>query len=327
MTTVLPSEPEAKVEATDATSKPASGFQRALKRAEAGVLIVTVASLISSALYFLVATKGLDLVVWFEKVQPVYPTADTDNLGLPLTFQNESAPAVTLIKVNVSNLGDAAIGTQQSLWQLTISEPKASRLELVGSPTTSSDRIGLAEMSQSTRHAYSVQVGVLEPRARVEFWLMAVHDRGVRVSPDVSTSLAGLPRPQKTADSLAERLGQKLLPFMIPLSTIGFVLIAFYDLRDRSGRLALARDTQKQLREQQRRQSEGEPATESQRVTDAHLAQVGKIVERLEASDWRRSPGAKTRALLANGIGIVIGGVIVGGISANVLGWVMSWFV
>jgi hypothetical protein len=68
-----------------------------VRRAELLVLIATVAGLISSALYFLVATEGLDLVVWLEKVQRLYPSAETADLALPLAFQNEPAPAVTLL--------------------------------------------------------------------------------------------------------------------------------------------------------------------------------------------------------------------------------------
>ena len=329
MATLPPPEPGTAVgTAADQLPGPVSGFQRLLKWAEVMALIATVAGLISSALYFFVAARGLDLVVWFEEVQQVYPSAETGDLALPLAFQNEPAPAVTVIKVNVSNLGDGAIGSQENLWQLTIEEPKASRLELVSTLEPNSDRIPLMEIAQSTRNAYSVRIGVLERRAGVEFWLMAIHDPAVRVRPTVSTSLAGLPRPETTEDPLYARLGDKLMPFMIPLSALGFLYIAVQDLRDRSTRLREARDVMEQMQEQRRKQDlEGAAVDDDQYVSDDHLERVHRIVQHWEARDWRSSRWAMTRALAANGLGIVIGAAVLGGISANVLGWIMTWFV
>ena len=329
MTTLSPSEPGKSADATVAqVPSPVSTFQCVLKFAEVGVLIMTVAGLISSALYFFVATRGLDLVVWFEKVQRVYPSADGNDLVLPLTFQNEPARAVTLVKVNVTNLGESAIGSQESLWQLTISEPKASRLELVSKPKPSSDRISLMEMAQTTPNAYSVQLGVLERGARVEFWLMAIHDPAVRIRPEVATSLAGLPRPEKTESPLSTRLGTKLLPFMIPLSALGFVLIAVQDLRDRRRNLREARDLMSQMQEQRRQQDlESGAVAEAEYISDDHLSRVHTIVQHWERRDWRRSRWAMTRAFAANGVGVIIGGVMLGAMSANVLGWLMSWFI
>ena len=329
MATLPSSEPGASVgTAAGQMPGPTSRFQRLLKWAEVMALIATVAGLISSALYFFVAARGLDLVVWLEKVQRVYPSAETDNLPLPLAFQNEPALAVTMVKVNVSNLGDGAIGSQENLWQLTLTEPKASRLELVGSLERSSDRIQLMEIPQPARNAYSVRIGVLERRAGVEFWLMAIHDPAVRVRPTVSTSLAGLPRPETTEDPLYARLGAKLTPFMIPLSALGFLYIAVKDLRERSTGLRQARDLMQEMQEQRRKQDlEGVSVDDDQYVSDDKLARVHRIVQHWEARDWRSSRWAMARALAGNGAGIVIGAAMLGGFSANVLGWIMTWFV
>ena len=258
-------------------------------------------------------------MVWFEKMQRVYPSAETDNLALPLAFQNEPALAVTMIKVNVSNLGDGAIGSQENLWQLTLAEPKASRLELVGTLEPSSDRVQLMEIPQPARNAYSVRIGVLERRAGVEFWLMAIHDPAVRVRPNVSTSLAGLPRPETTEDPLWARLGDKLMPFMIPLSALGFLYIAVQDLRDRSTGLRQARDVMQEMQEQRRKQDlEGGAVDKDQFISDDHLKRVQRIVQQWEARDWQSSRWAMTRALAANGVGIVIGAAVLGAMSANV---------
>ena len=328
MTTLLSSQPGKSVDTTvGEVSVPPSRFQRVVKRAELVVLIATGAGLISSALYVLVGSKGLDLVVWFERVQSVYPSAETDGLALPLAFQNELAGAVTLIKVNVSNLGEGAIGSQETLWQLTISEPNASRLELVGKLKPSSDRISLKEIAQSTRNAYSVQLGVLERRARLEFWLMAIHDPGIRVDPDVSTTLVGLPRPDETRLSLSERLGEKLQWLMIPLWTLGFLTIAVHDLRGTLTNLREARELLKQMQEERQKQDEGGAVAEGESISDQHLTRVQNLVHDWEARDWRRSRWTMTRAFVSNGVGIILGAVMGGAFSAYLLGWMMAWFI
>jgi hypothetical protein len=169
---------------------------------------------------------------------------------------------------------------------------------------------------------------VLEHRARLEFWLMAIHDPAVRVNPDASTSLAGLPRPEKTRAALHERLGEKLVPFMIPLSALGFLYIAIHDLRGRSRFLREARNLLKEMEEQREKQLlHGGPVAEEENVSDDQLARIRSIVERLEAGDWRRSRWATTKVVAGQIVAIIFGAFMVGGFSAYGLGWIMAWFI
>jgi hypothetical protein len=302
-----------------------------LKWVEVGVLVATVAGLISSALYFFVAAKGLDLVVWFEKEQRIYPSDQTDGLALPLVFHNEPARAVTVMRVNVSNLGDGAIGSQENLWQLTISAPKASRLELVGSLERSSERIQLMEITQSTPNAYSVRLGVLERRAHVAFSLMAIHDPATRVQPEVSTSLAGLPKPETTNAPLYERLGEKLRPFTVLLVALGLLYLAVLDLRGQTTGFRARLDEVKALRElrmqQDRDLQEGKVVAEDERVSDDGLRRIDEAEQKLRAKYWRRSRWAMVGALGSNGAAIVFGASLFGFMSASALGWLMTWFI
>lgn len=161
------------------------------------------------------------LLVWHKADVPVYPSRETGNQQLPLTFAGDSAKSVTLLAVHIVNDGKRTIGTETSLWTLRLKAVTSSRVAIVTPIRFHPAGLVVASTPGSDPQTVALNIGAFQPGAQIDVTLMLVN-RDERRGPllELATNLEGLPRDIGWG-SPVDRLGQRLfLPILLGMIVI-----------------------------------------------------------------------------------------------------------
>ena len=199
-----------------------------------GTAVASVVRLGCSLLIVYLSSGEYDLVVWIQEQTAVYPSKATDDTALPLSFESGEAESVTVVKINVANLGSRSVGKQDAIWRLSITaKDDAARLAILGEVEWDPKNTIVRLVTQaSPGPTVAFELGVLQPRAHIDFRLMVVNaPRAGRVRFHATSSLLGLPEPHVERKPLSQRLGKRLAPWIAAIFFLVFLLEAVQEWR------------------------------------------------------------------------------------------------
>jgi hypothetical protein len=223
--------------------------------AEPALKVVGVLSLLWSVVLFLISPNRYDLQIWIDEMKTVYPSRDTKDLELPLSYDGIRASTVKILTVGVQNQGSEAIGELNSKWTLSLGLPKASRLQVVKVLRKRPSSIQFSQRRSISTNQIEFDVGVLQPRARIDLVIIAIYEMSARFERlRVRTSLPGLPI-EDSGSAPKTRLATK---FILPLWIAAFLILGVPDALRHSRAKALEDALARVDRERRRLDEESE---------------------------------------------------------------------
>lgn len=248
-----------------------------------------------SALLVLLAPNEYDLLVWVDETKALYPSPETEDRSVRLSYDGIRADSVDLLTIGIQNAGNKPIGGVDKTWALSITQPKATRAVLVGVVHKEPHNLKL-KAAPGEPNGIHFTVGVLQPRSKIKLLVALVYTGEQKYGPlRVRTSLPGLP-VQESAPPPMERLAFKLI---VPLWLAIFLFVGLPELLKYS---------KAPLNEKERAELEQEIAEEEERLHD-------KLHGQMRAT-------RVIRRALAN----ASGSLLLAGMLAFGVGWVLAFF-
>ncbi|HEY0464561.1 MAG TPA: hypothetical protein VGC79_10145 [Polyangiaceae bacterium] len=177
-------------------------------------------SLGAGVVAFLVSPNYFALSVWVEESHRVYPSRETRDLPLPLSYQDVPAARVWVEEIRIRNSGSQSIGTLDKIWTLSLSDPGATRMVLLNPPSSDPPSTLLKPRVASTPNALEFEVGVLQPGAKADLFVALIYSGEEHFGQmTVQTSLPGLD-VQKSAPKY-----QHAAKILVPLAIGIFLLV------------------------------------------------------------------------------------------------------
>jgi hypothetical protein len=211
-------------------------------RADRVLKVGAILSAIIAALVYFGTGPEYPLVVWIESQGAVYPSENTAELGLPLSFREMPVRSATFVTLGISNVGKTSVGEQTEPWTLRLSGPPEATLVLLDTSVLGKAKTVLAQAESPAQNEIVLHIGLLQPHGGVQARLIVLNANNAPPELRATSSLLGLPQPPGVTelsphDLISLRLRGQLSLLLWPVfgALLAFELIG--DFRRQRGEL------------------------------------------------------------------------------------------
>lgn len=201
-------------------------------KAVAMLLTTTAAiALVWGSIRALTPKHSLELRQYATGLSRVYPAKSSSGAKLPLHYGAIEVDHVDTLRLEISNIGRTSIGDASSTWMITYNTPDVDALQIIGLKADPQTTITRQTLSSGPNEV-AVELGALEPGARVSLTLMLVNRSGAK-EPHVSSfvSLPGLPHSAVDWRSRRDHLASRIFPWSLSVSFAFFAIVLLRDFR------------------------------------------------------------------------------------------------
>jgi hypothetical protein len=226
--TIASAEPPNEAEKSAPDRPQRFGWRYYLKWVERIGKVFGVISVLGTVIVYLLAGRDYDIDIWLEKVNHLYPSDDTADIELPLSYEGDVAKSITFIDLNVSNPGKTPIGVQTEPWTLTLMGPPQANVIVLKVSRGGKSITKWSINPNPNKNAASLQIGLLQPHEYLHIYIMLVNvPKREHLNLIATTSLQGLRDPKINDLSPFDREVYRIIPIFMALFIVVAVLAIF----------------------------------------------------------------------------------------------------